>query len=154
MARKTRRAKPKVKLTWRRLFMYFTPVVAVAFLVFNQANGGNVLGTKDTNLLGIFGKQESGSSKENQQKQKQKPSCNRVTSFSAITICEATSEKTNNSFQSYNYTCEDGTSGSVEQKEGKCVPLSKAYELSRKACHQKCKPSKTPTPSPTETIVE
>lgn len=152
MARKTRRAKPKVKLTWRRLFIYFTPVIVIAFLIFNQANGGNVLGTKDTNFLGLFGKQESGSSREKQLKQK--PSCNRVTSFSAVTICEATSEKTNNSFQSYNYTCEDGTSGSVEQKEGKCAPITKAYELARKACHQKCKPSKSPEPSVTSIIVE
>lgn len=152
MARKSRRARPKVKLTWRRLFIYFTPVIAVAFLVFNQATGGNVLGTKDTNLLGLFGKQDSDSSREKHSRPNY--SCNRVTSFSAVTICESTSEKTNNSFQSYNYTCEDGTSGSVEQKEGKCLPIQKAYEMARKACHQKCKPSVTPTPSPTETIVE
>lgn len=147
MARKTRRAKPKVKLTWRRLFIYFTPVIVVAFLIFNQANGGNVLGTKDTSLQGLFGKQDSDSTKEEQMKQKS--TCNRVTSFSAVTICEATSEKTNNSFQSYSYTCEDGTSGSVEQKEGKCLPIQKAYEMARKACHQKCRPSKAPSPSPT-----
>ncbi len=154
MARKSRRAKSK--LTWRRLFAYFIPVLLVAFFLSNQANGGNILGTKDTSLQGLFGKQESGSTREKQIKRK--PTCNRVTSFSAVTICEATSEKTNNSFQSYNYTCEDGTSGSVEQKEGKCAPIVKAYELARKACYQKCKPSITPsiTPSPssTEIIVE
>ena len=150
MAKKKSRAKSK--LSWRKLFVYFIPVFIGVIFILNQATGGNVLGTKDTNFLGIFGRQGPDSTKEKQLKQK--PSCNRVTSFSAITICEATSEKTNNSFQSYNYTCEDGTSGSVEQKEGKCVPISKAYELARKACHQKCKPSITPTPIPTETIVE
>ncbi len=150
MARKTRRAKSK--LTWRRLLAYFIPVFVGVIFIFNQANGGNVLGTKDTNFLGLFGKQESGSSREKQIKQN--PTCNRVTSFSAVTICEATSEKTNNAFQSYNYTCEDGTSGSVEQKEGKCVPIAKAYELARKACHQKCKPLKIPEPSVTSIIVE
>lgn len=163
MARKTRRAKPKIKLTWRRLFIYFTPVIVVAFLVFNQANGGNILGVTDSETgekkgLFNFGIGIQKTRHDSAKKSDAKPSCNRVTSFSAVTICEATSEKTNNSFQSYNYTCEDGTSGSVEQKEGKCVPISKAYELARKACHQKCKPSKspskTPTPIPTETIVE
>ena len=151
MARKSRRTKSK-PISWRRLFAYFIPVFIGVIFILNQANGGNVLGTKDTNLLGIFGKQESGSSREKQLKKK--PTCNRVTSFSAVTICEAASEKTNNAFQSYNYTCEDGTSGSVEQKEGKCMPIVKAYELARKACHQKCKPSITPSPSSTEIIVE
>lgn len=150
MAKKKSRAKSK--LSWRKLFVYFISVFIGILFILNQATGGNVLGTKDTNLLGLFGKQDSGSTREKQLKQK--PTCNRVTSFSAVTICEATSEKTNNSFQSYNYTCEDGTSGSVEQKEGKCVPITKAYELARKACHQKCKPSKSPEPSVTSIIVE
>lgn len=153
MARKTRKAKPKIKLTWRRLLIYFTPVIVVAFLIFNQATGGNVLGVTDSVTGENKGFLNFGTQKtrhDSVKKSALKPFCNRVTNFSAVTICEVASEKTNNSFQSYNYTCEDGTSGSVEQREGKCVPISKAYELARKACNKKCILTKTPTPTPAE----
>lgn len=151
MARKVRRSKPKSKLTWKKLLAYFTPVIVVAFLVFNQANSGNVLGEKDSRFFGLGEKIKPSISP----KPSPRPTCNRVTSFSASAICQSsTEEKSNNAFSTYAYTCEDGTTGSVEQKEGKCVPISKAYELARKACHQKCKPTKTPSPIPTEITSE
>lgn len=122
-----------------------------AIIIFtNNQNARSVLGISDSNLLNL-GKKEA----TNSYKQKPKPTCNKVTSFSAVTICQSsTEEKSNNAFSTYTYTCEDGTSGSVEQKEGKCVPISKAYELARKACNKKCIPTKTPTPTPTEIIAE
>lgn len=145
--RKSRRIKSKSTLSWRKLFAYFIPLFIGVVIFINQTNGGSVLGEKDTNFFN-FGKKEKISDKP-----KPKP-CNRVTSFSASTICErSTKEKSNNAFSSYSYTCEDGTAGSVEQTkiEGKCLPIEKAYEMARKACNKKCVPSKTPTPTSTLT---
>ena len=145
--RKSRRTKSKPTLSWRKLFAYFIPLFLGIVIFINQTNGRSVLGEKDTNFFN-FGKKETAS-----EKPKPKPACNRVTSFSASTICERnTKEKSNNAFSSYSYTCEDGTAGSVALPTGaekKCLPIEKAYELARKACNRKCVPSKTPTPSNT-----
>ncbi len=153
MAKRSRRIKSsgsKSLTSWPRVLLIIVPLFAAVLIMFNSQNGRSVLGVKDSNLFGLRENVKSSQGSNSISKS----SCNRVTNFSAVTICEATSEKTNNAFQSYNYTCEDGTSGSVEQKEGKCIPLSKAYELARKACNQKCRPMKTPTPSPTAVTTE
>ena len=149
MARKSRRSTSSRKnsslFAWPRVLIVVLPLLAAIVIFTNNQNARSVLGISDSNLLNL-GKKETTSS----DKPKPKPSCNRVTSFSASTICQSsTEEKSNNAFSTYTYTCEDGTSGSVEQREGKCVPISKAYELARKACRQKCKPSITPTKTPT-----
>lgn len=148
MPRKTRRSSSSRKNTslfgWPRVLIVIIPLLAVFLIMTNSSNGRAVLGLSDSNLLN-FSKKEMTTS----EKSKQKVSCNRVTSFSASTICERSDkEKANNAFKSYNYTCEDGTSGSLEQTqvEGRCVPIEKAYELARKACHKKCIPTKTPKP--------
>ncbi|GEM_PF-3183030 len=154
MARKSRRSTSSRKgqslFAWPRVLIVVLPLLAAIVIFTNNQNARNILGISDSNLLNL-GKKEA----TNSYKQKPKPTCNRVTSFSASAICQSsTEEKSNNAFSTYTYTCEDGTTGTVEQKEGKCVPISKAYELARKACRQKCKPSITPTPSPTEIITE
>lgn len=148
MAKRTRRSKSssgKSLTSWPRVLLIIVPLFAAVFIMFNSQTGQNVLGVKDSNFFGLGEKvKPSGTPKP------PKPSCNRVTSFSASTICERSDkEKANNAFKSYSYTCEDGTSGSLEQTqvEGRCVPIEKAYQAARKACNQKCLPAKTPTPT-------
>lgn len=144
--RRSRRVKSKPTLTWRRLFIYFIPVFLGAVFIINQVNGGNVLGISDSKLFNF-----SNEAKPSGTPKPPKPSCNRVISFSANTICDSSSgEKSNNAFTTYTYTCEDGTSGSVEQKEGKCAPVAKAYELARKACSRKCITPKPTRAEPTK----
>lgn len=150
MARRTRRTRTSSKkfITWQRVIIVVAPVLAL-FLLINNSTGRSVLGLTDTNFFNLGKKQASDSGKKNIPR----PTCNRVTSFSAITICESNSkEKSNNSFSSYSYSCENGTSGNVLQKEGVCMPISKAYELAKKACHKSCiTPKPTRPPKPTET---
>ncbi len=146
MARKSRRStssrKSQSLFAWPRVLIVVLPLLAAIVIFTNNQNARSVLGISDSNPLNL-GKKEATNS------HKPKPTCNRVTSFSAVTICQSSTEgKSNNAFSTYTYICEDGTSGNVEQKEGKCVQISKAYELARKLCNKKCKLSPTPTPTP------
>lgn len=160
MARKSRRSRSSRKssslFAWPKVLLIIVPLFAAVFIMFNSQNGRSVLGESDSregSNKGFFNFNLKSTEPSKGPKPSGTPgkgSCNRVTSFSAVTICESTSEKTNNAFQSYNYTCEDGTSGSVEQKEveGRCIPIEKAYQAARKACNKKCLPTKSPTPTP------
>lgn len=144
--------KSKIKRTkkstrsWKMLFIYFIPVLIVVVVVLNHLSNGSVLGISDFSL--------NEDAKEVTQPIKSPKSCNRVVAFSASTICDRNSkEKSNNAFKTYSYACEDGSKDSLVviqkiEKEKKCLSLEKAYELAKKACNKKCKPTKTPTPTP------
>lgn len=153
MPKKVRRAKSSKSLTsWPKVLLIIIPVFVVAFIIVRSSGGQNVLGVKDSSFFGLGERTKPSITP----KPSPKPPCNRVTAFSASTICDNTQGKSNNIFKSYTYTCEDGVSGSVEQTktEGRCLPIAKAYELARKACNKKCIPTKTPTTVPTSTTAE
>lgn len=152
MPKRTRRAKSSKSLaSWPKVLLIIIPVFVVAFIIVRSSGGQNVLGVKDSNFFSLGERIKPSITP----KPSPKPLCNRVTAFSASTICQSsTEEKSNNAFSTYTYTCEDGTTGTVEQKEGRCVPISKAYELARKACNKKCMPTKAPTAVPTSATAE
>lgn len=144
MAKKSTRVK-KTKSSWKKWLLGLLPVLVLGFLILNNTNTSNILGVSDKNLFNI--KEKSGSSKN--VKPTPIPSCNRIVSFGANSICEFNS-KGNNSFSNYSYSCEDGTSGNVTQPSGKCMPIEKAFESARKACNKKCKPTSSPIPTASE----
>ena len=152
MARKSRKTKnsggSQSLFVWPRVLLIIVPLLAAVLILFNSSNGRSVLGVSDSHLLNLSKKEATNSAKS-------RSYCNRVTSFSAVTICDSSKERSNKAFKTYSYTCEDGTKGSVEQAriEGKCLPLDKAFEMARKACQRKCitpKPTKPPRPTEIE----
>ncbi len=134
MAKKSRKANSSL-FSWPKILLVIIPVFAAVLIMFNSSNGRSVLGVSDSSLLNLNREKLSTSSGT-------KCRQNKVSSFSVSGLCDAN----RNGFKQVNYTCADGTKGSLVKD---CVNIQAAFERAIKACskNNKCeriKPSDFP----------
>lgn len=149
MARKTRRAKKTVskpKLSWKILFLGFTPILVLAFILL-RSNNQNVLGTSTTNLFRLGVAPSVSISPKPGQNCKQLM----ISAISVISFLNPCTSKGNAGYKTIQYTCANGTTGSYTTD---CISPPSAFEKAGKTCskNSKCAAvapvvSKKPRPS-------